>query len=126
RFLVVVVDQELHWKEQTIKTVARGAAYSVLLQCLMATSWGMPAKMTCQLYQAVTPPKTLYAASVWLRPMYDSSTDSPIPGLKGVARKLAQTLHAVAIAIPGAMRRSPTDLLDVHTHFLPAALAIQK
>ena len=50
KFLGVMLDNELWWKAHTTYAVAKGAAYTMLLKCLLSVSWGTPAKLMHQLH----------------------------------------------------------------------------
>jgi len=45
RFLGVIVDQELRWKEHAAFTLAKGAGYAALLRCLSRPTHGIPARL---------------------------------------------------------------------------------
>jgi len=125
KFLGVILDQELCWKEHTAYAIAKGARYAILLRQLSKTAQGVPTKLICQLYQTVAVPRTLYAASVWLRPTYNRTLNTPIQGSLGIAKKITQTQRTALLAITGAMRTSPTDSLEFHANLYPGPLLIQ-
>jgi len=97
----------------------------MLIRRLSRSAQGIPTKLIRQLYRAVAIPRTLYAASVWLRPTYDKKTNSPIRGSIGVTKKIAQTQRTAALAITGAMRTSPGDSLEIHANLYPTPLLVQ-
>lgn len=70
KFLGVILDQELRWKEHVAYAIVKGTAYALQLRRLSSTASGMPMKLAHQLYQAVAIPKMLYAADVWFTPAY--------------------------------------------------------
>src|SRR6267154_2624251 len=76
KFLGVILDQELRWKEHVTYAIAKGTAYALQLCRLSSTATRMPMKLTRQLYQAVTIPKMLYAADVWFTPVYHTGSDT--------------------------------------------------
>jgi len=88
KFLGVILDQELRWKEHTAYAIAKGAQYVMLIRRLSRSAQGIPTKLIHQLYRAVAIPCTLYVASVWLWPTYDEKTNSPIRGSIGVTKKI--------------------------------------
>jgi len=45
KFFGVIIDNKLRWKAHAAYTMAKGAKYTILLQWLSATSWGLPAVM---------------------------------------------------------------------------------
>ena len=68
KFLGIIIDQELRWHEQVNYAIGKGTKYMLLMRRLSGVSWGIPPRLTRQLYQAVVVPRTTYAASVWLCP----------------------------------------------------------
>jgi len=126
KFLGVILDQELSWREHTAYAIAKGACYAMLLRRLTRTSQGVPTRLIHQLYQIVVIPCTLYAASVWLHPTYNSESNAPIQGSIKTAKRIAQTQQTALIAITGAMRSSPSDSLETHANLLPGQLLIQR
>ena len=118
KFLGVFLDQELHWREQANYALAKGTQYTLLMHHILGNSWGAPMHLTQQLYQAVVVPRVMYAASVWICPIYKPGSDAPQCSSLGVTRRLERIQHMAAITILGTMRTSPTDSLDVHA-FLP-------
>ena len=126
KFLGVILDQELRWRKHASYATTKGARYTMLLRQLSKTAQGVPTKLIHQLYQMVVIPRTLYAASVWLRPTYNTETDEAIRGSNGTTKKVEQTQRTVMLAITGAMRSSPTDSLEIHANLLPGPLVIQR
>jgi len=62
KFLGVIVDQELRWKEHAAYALAKGAGYAALLRRLSRPAHGIPAGLIRQLYRSIAIPKMLYAA----------------------------------------------------------------
>jgi len=126
KFLSLMLDNELRWKAQETYATAKGANYTLLLQRLSSTTWGVPAKLVRQLYQSVAVPKITYAAAVWLQPSYSHASDRRLQGSKGTARKIELAQRAATLAITGAMRTTPTDSLDIHANLMPAHILFQQ
>ena len=126
KFLGVIVDQELRWKEHTAYAIAKGASYAMLLRRLSSSSHGIPAKLIHQLYQTVAIPKMTYAASVWFQPTLNAGSPNSVRGSKGIATKMTQIQRVAALAITGAMRTSPTDSIETHANLLPIPLLMQR
>ena len=125
KFLGVVVDQELRWKEHAAYALAKGTGYAALLRCLSRTAHGIPTRLICQLYHAIAVPKMLYAASVWIKPLFSGDSNTPLRGSQGVTRKMTQAQRMAALVITGAMKTSPTDSLEIHANLLPMPLLLQ-
>jgi len=118
KFLSVILDQELRWREQANYVLTKGTKYTLLMRHVSGNSWGTPMRLTRQLYQAVVVSRVTYAASVWLRPIYKPGSDKPQHSSVGVAKRLARIQRMAAITILGAMKTSPANTLDLHA-FLP-------
>jgi hypothetical protein len=125
KFLGVILDQELRWKEHVAYAIAKGTAYTLQLRRLSSTATGMPIKLARQLYQVVAIPKMLYTADVWFTPAYWEGSDIAQRGSLGVARKMTTVQRIAAIAITGAMKTTATDVLEAHANLLPITLLLQ-
>jgi len=126
KFLGVILDQELQWREQANYALAKGTKYTLLMRHVSGNSWGTPMRLTRQLYQAVVVPRVTYAASVWLRPIYKPGNDKPQRGSIGVAKRLARIQRMAAITILGAMKTSPANTLDLHAFLPPTPILLQE
>ena len=126
KFLGVILDQELRWKEHAAYAIAKGASHAMLLCRLSSSSHGIPAKLIRQLYRAVAIPKMTYAASVWFKPMLNAGLPNSVHGSKGIAAKMSQIQRTAALAITGAMRTSPSDSTEAHANLLPVPLLMQR
>jgi len=125
KFLGVVVDQELRWKEHIAYALAKGAGYAALLRCLSRPAHGIPTRLIRQLYRAIAVPKMLYAASVWIKLLFSGDSNTTLRGSQGVTRKMTQAQRTAALVITGAMKTSPTDSLEIHANLLPMPLLLQ-
>ena len=126
KFLGVFLDQELRWREQANYALAKGTQYTLLMCRISGNSWGAPMHLTRQLYQAVVVPRVMYAASIWICPIYKQGSDAPQHGSLGVVRRLERIQCMAAITILGAMLMSPTDSLDVHAFLPPTSILLQE
>ena len=91
KFLGVILDQELRWKEQANYSLGKGMEYAILMRHISGASWGTPSKLTRQLYQAVVIPRVMYAASVWMKPTHNRGLDNELRGSISIAKKLGRT-----------------------------------
>ena len=110
KFLGVIVDQELRWKEHAAYALAKGASYAALLRRLSRSAHGIPAGLTRQLYRSIAIPKMLYAASIWIKLLLNGDSSVPLRGSQGIAKKMTQVQRTVALVITGAMKTSPNRL----------------
>src|SRR6266481_4947334 len=65
KFLGVIFDQELRWKEQAEHVIAKATKWTLCARCLARPAMGISPRQMRQLYQAVTVPSFTYAADVW-------------------------------------------------------------
>ena len=126
KFLGVIVDQELRWKEHTAYAIAKGASHAMLLRCLSSPAHGISTKLIRQLYRAVAIPKMTCAASVWFQPVFNAGSRTTVRGSKGIANKMTQVQRTAALAITGAMRTAPMDSIEAHANLLPIPMLMQR
>jgi hypothetical protein len=69
KYLGVILDQELRFKEQAAYTISKGSKWAMQARRLSRPSSGMPHTYARQLWNAVAVPKMLYAADVWCNPI---------------------------------------------------------
>ncbi|QRV84548.1 Reverse transcriptase from transposon X-element protein [Ceratobasidium sp. AG-Ba] len=135
KFLGVIFDQQLRWKEQAAKAVATGTAWVGQMKRVARINHGFSAHAMRRLHQCVLIPRISYAADVWFTPIVRSKKKSANKlgsgeknprdsGLVGFARKLATVQRRSAIAITGALRTTSTMALDAHANILPIDLAM--
>ncbi|QRV96882.1 Reverse transcriptase from transposon X-element protein [Ceratobasidium sp. AG-Ba] len=135
KFLGVVFDQQLRWKEQAAKAVASGTAWAGQIKRVARINHGFSTHAMRRLHQCVLIPRISYAADVWFTPI-TRSKKKPVAELEqgeknprdygsvGFARKLASVQRLSAIAITGALRTTSTMALDAHANILPIDLAM--
>jgi ribonuclease HI len=127
KFLGVVLDQTLNFKEHANYALGKGEKYAAQLRRLAQKRRGVPSRLARNLHNGVVLTKMLYAAEVWCSPIRE-----PEPGKKkkrgsvGFAAKLARVQRTSTIFITGALRSTPTVALDAHAGILPMHLAINK
>ena len=126
KFLGVMVDQELHWKEHASYALAKGVAYVALIRRISTSAHRVPPRLMHQLYRSIAVTKMLYAASVWLKPVFTADSQSLTRGSQGIVKKLVQVQRATAITITGVMRTSPTDSTEIHANLMPMSTLVQK
>ena len=126
RFLGVILDQELTWKEHAAYAVGKGTEYVLQLRRLSRTSTGIPMKLMRQLYQSVAIPKFTYAADIWFRPLFKKDSSTPQRGSKGISDRLTSVQRLAALSITGAMKTTSTDSLEAHANLTPIPLLMQK
>jgi hypothetical protein len=120
KFLGVIIDQELRWKEQGAAMVAKGQAWVAQIQRIVRVTTGIPPRLVRRLYLSVAIPKMLHAADISLL----TGSKKSGAGSAAVVARLTMIQRKAAIAITGAMRTTATDVLNAHANLLPVPLMI--
>ena len=121
-FLGVRIDQELRWKAQGDKIVAKGQAWVAQIRRIARTSGGVAPALIRRLYSSVAIPRIFYAADAFLV----AGTRGGQPGGAGMVAKLMAIQRKAAIAITGALRTTAADTLNMHANLLPIPCLIDK
>ena len=70
KFLGVIFDQDLRWRQHTDYTVAKASKWISLFKRITKTQSGLLSQLLRRLYIAVAVPKITYAADVWFTPLH--------------------------------------------------------
>lgn len=120
KFLGVIIDSELRFKEQANQAVAKGAQWVGQIRRLSKMAKGAQGAMIRRLYRAVAVPRMLYAADVWCVPYKRAKKGrKPRQDMVAAIRKMETIQRRVAIQITGALRTTPSNLLYAHADLLP-------
>jgi hypothetical protein len=117
----MLLDQELRFKEHVAYAVRKGTLWLDQFRRVARPSKGLSTRHMRHFYLAVAVPRMLYAADVFLIPPRKSKR-----GTKGIVAQLAHVQRRAALHTTGAMRTTPTDLLDAHADLLPFELLVDK
>jgi hypothetical protein len=126
RYLGVLIDQELRFKEHATAALAKGTQWALQAKRLSKLSAGMPHRYARRLYKAVGIPKMLYTADVWCCPLREKPGGRRMMGSVGFASQLARVQHISALQATGALHTTTTDSLNVHASLLPMGLSVNK
>ena len=126
KYLGIIVDQHLDWKAQQAYVVEKGAKWTAQIRRIARPTWGVTPKYARRLYIGVALPRILYGADVWCGPPSSRNNNTRDCGSTKIIKQLTTIQHTGAIAITGALRTSPTDVLDVCAFLLPAVLMVEK
>jgi ribonuclease HI len=121
KFLGLIMDQELRFKEHVNYALKKGEAYISQYKRLTRPTKGVTAKHMRTYYLTVAVPKLLYAADVFLTPATGRSK-----GTKGSVNKLARIQRQAALDITGALKTTANDTLNAHANLLPFPLLVSK
>src|SRR6266481_2738115 len=103
KFLGVLLDQELRWREQAERVVARATKWSLGARRLARPAMGISPRLMRQLYQAISLPCFTYAADVWFTPVTRDVAGGKARGSAGAAHRLASVQRISTIAVTGAL-----------------------
>ncbi|CDO75057.1 hypothetical protein BN946_scf184757.g12 [Trametes cinnabarina] len=126
RFLGVLVDQGLRFREHVAAAYAKGSTWTALLRRLANTRYGLSLAAVRRLYLSVALPSFLYAADVFLTPVRKLRGHSRKHGSVGNIRRLAMIQRQALLIMTGALRSAPTDALEAHANLLPFDLLVDK
>jgi ribonuclease HI/exonuclease III len=126
KYLGAILDAQLRWNEQTQRVTANATKWLLQFRRLTRPSTGVSSKLMRQLYLAVALPKITYGLQVWYVPPTKPVGATRNTGSVGVLKSLQKLQRIATLAITGAMRTTPTDLLDAHAGALPMELALLK
>jgi len=121
KFLGVLIDQDLQWKEQVNYTLQKGTKWVAQYHRLAKPTRGVSAKYMRQFYITVAVLKVLYAANLFLITENRNSK-----GKKGYINKLGQVQRQAGLHITGAMRSAPTDAVNACADLLLFHLLVEK
>jgi ribonuclease HI len=126
KYLGVLVDQELRWKEQETRAAKTAMKWTLATRRLAKVNKGVSPSLMRRLYLSICIPKMLYAADVWMLLPSRSANTGRYTGSVMAIRKLASAQRVAALAITGALRSTATDALDAHANLLPVTLLVRK
>lgn len=121
KYLGIIVDQELRFKEHASYALAKGTTWLHQVRRLARPAFGMPHKYIRKLYLAVCIPKMLYGCDIFCA--YKIAN----PDTKtGMIPKMARVQRMAAMQITGALKSSPNDSLNIHADLLPLKHTIRQ
>ena len=107
KFLGIIIDKELHFKEQLANAVAKGTKYALTCRCLTKPSLGVKSRFNHLLFNSIIIPKMLYGVDIWGMRMVAKLGKRA--GRKGQGRVLKRVLRMHTITASGAMRTTARD-----------------
>jgi hypothetical protein len=126
KYLGVLIDAQLRWNAQSQQAISNATKWLLQLRRLTSPNTGVKAKLMRQLYLSVAVPKMSYGLDVWYtpptKPIGATRNQGSVTALKG----LTKAQRIAALAITGALRTTPTDLVDTHAEILPIDLLLLK
>src|SRR5882724_6496091 len=124
RYLGIILDTRLDWKEQCSRAVKKGLEYTLALRRLSRHSSGLSPTHIRRLYVAIVIPKMLYGIDVWCQPIRQGQKRRT--GSVRAVKALSRVQRMGAEIILGGLRSSPTDVYETHANLLPVELLIDR
>ena len=106
KFLGVIIDECLSWRQHIVYTIGKGTAYVLQMRCLAIASKGLPLPLMRQLFTSVTLPKLLYAINVWFTPLYSTDNNDISRGSIVTAKKLNKVQRIALLTITGVEQQT--------------------
>ncbi|KAL1739249.1 hypothetical protein HDZ31DRAFT_49687, partial [Schizophyllum fasciatum] len=126
RQLGIFIDRKLDWHVQAKYAVGRAASYSLAFSRLAKARYGLDPHFMRTLYKTVAFTKMTYGLDVWYTPIHRKPGAKKQAGNVGFTKDFERVQNIAARAISGAMRFSPTGLVDAHAGLLPIGLALNR
>ena len=126
KYLGIHIDRQLQWKTQMQKTISKATSYVLLFRRLTKHSTGIPAKLMRRLYLSVAVPKMMYGLDIWYTPPYQEEGKRRKTGSVKALKEFTKIQRIATLAITGALRTTPNELLDAHAGVLPIDLLLRK
>ena len=124
KFLGIIINEELCFKEQLASAVAKGTKYTLAFCRLAKPSLGIKNRFTHLLFNSVVIPKMLYGVDVWGAKMVVEMGKRA--GRKGQGCLLERVLRMHALTVTSAMRTTTTDVTVAHANLMPIPYTLQK
>jgi len=119
KFLGVIIDNKLDWKEQCTAALAKGQDWLIQFSRLARTIQGINTKYTWQLYLSIAVPYMLYAADIFLTPQQNVGKPTKDScNNQAIVNKLTSVQRWATIMITGAMKTTATDILKVMANLM--------
>lgn len=126
KYLGVVVDRKLRWREHADLAVAKGTATMMAVARLSKPTFGLPHKHIRQLVCSVVIPKMEYALPVWYTPVHTPAGSTRRTGSVGLANRLGKVQRLAARVISGAFKTTASTALDYHAGLPPIDLRLNQ
>ncbi|PPQ85868.1 hypothetical protein CVT24_006388, partial [Panaeolus cyanescens] len=124
KYLGILVDPEIRWKQQSAKAAEKAAKWIILFKRLTNAQRGMSSKLMRHLYRSVGVPKLTYALDVWYTPPNKPLGARNTSGSVEPLRRIKSVQKAATLAITGALKGTAADILDPHANVPPAEVML--
>lgn len=124
KYLGIVVDRKLKWKEHVEAAIAKGTKAVLAVARLTRPTFGMPHRFVRQLFRSVVIPRMEYGMVAWYQPIRKEDGARRAKGSVGLARQLGKVQRIATRLITGALRTTATDVLDYLASIPPIELRL--
>jgi len=124
KYLGINIDRRLRWTVQMQKTISKATSYVLLFRRLTRQSIGVSANLMRKLYLSVVIPKMTYGLDVWYTPPHKLKGRKRQTGSVKALKEFKKIQRIATLAITGALRTTPNELLDSHAGLLPINLLL--
>ncbi|EUC61565.1 reverse transcriptase from transposon X-element protein, putative [Rhizoctonia solani AG-3 Rhs1AP] len=126
KFLGVIFDAKLTWAEHKREALRKALTWAHLIKRVCRVKHGLKPSSARRLHDSVFLAKVTYAADLWWEPASLKEEGKKRKGAVGFTKHLQSAQRTVALAITGALRTSPTDLLIAHAGVYPIELELRR
>ncbi|KAG1889997.1 hypothetical protein F4604DRAFT_642211 [Suillus subluteus] len=128
KFLGVIIDQDLNFKEHAAHAMAKGTKYVMACKRIIRPTKGIHGKLMKRLFESVILPKMLYAADIWCASLIakGKGQGGGGRGARGFALQMARVQRTATLLVTGGLRSTATDTLDAHANVLPFQQTLRK
>ena len=128
KYLGIILNQHLNWKEQQANVMKKGTIWALQIRRLVRPGWGLTPNYARRLYTSVAIPRILYGVDVWAPPTKweGEGENKQRSGNRHASNCLASVQRPGTLAILGGLRTSPSDSLCAHANVTPMHLEIEK
>ncbi|PPR07816.1 hypothetical protein CVT24_002896 [Panaeolus cyanescens] len=122
KFLGLILDQELRWKEQCTRVITKASYWAAQLRRLAKNKGGIGYKNLRRLFIGTALPRILYGIEIFDPPRRGRARTFR----SALEKKLDSVVGRVAVLIVGGMRSSPNDVAMVHANLDPAKIIVER
>ncbi|KAG1729344.1 uncharacterized protein EDB91DRAFT_1060003 [Suillus paluster] len=128
KFIGVIIDENLNFKEHVSYALAKGTKYMMACNQMIHLTKGICSRLMKSLYKGVIISKMLYAADIWCSGLISKGRGKLLngKGARGFTSQMARVQRMATLLMTRGMRSTASDLLDTHTNILPFQQTLQK
>jgi len=128
KFLGVIIDEELRFKQHAAQALAKGTNYTLACNRMTRTTKGIKGKFMQKLFDSVILPKMLYATDIWCSDILTKGRDKKTGGrgARGFASQMTRVQRMTSLLITGGMHTTASDITNIHANLLPFQQNLRK